>query len=215
MLPHLLQHWSTAFQLVLHPAHPVPAHLTVGSLLQKDAVSETVKAFTEQKVSYDCMYPLINISSMSLVLTSFKTDWQFANQESYSWLSYCFSVLTASCSGGKLFFLSNLCSCWFIQSLLYLDSWACSVGWLSYKEEGTSLFCLRLPCVCTEKTLLPCGSLQHGLRQKMMTGYRARPSKERWQRAYWNSDFLCRFGESWRVRRPIKVFPSQYEPKWD
>lgn len=84
MLPHLLQHVGAAFQPVLHPAHHVPTHLTVGSLLQKGPVSDTTKAFTQQKVSSDCMHPLVNISSVSLVLTSFKTDGQFANQESYS-----------------------------------------------------------------------------------------------------------------------------------
>lgn len=153
MLPHLLQLLSPAFQPLLHPAHHIPAHLTVGSILLKDAVSDTIKAFTQQKISYDYMHPLMNISSVFLVLISFKTDGQFAYQESYSWVPYCFAVLTASCSGGKLFFLSNLCSCWFIQSLLYLDSWACSEGWLSHKEEGASLLCLKLLFLWGEKII--------------------------------------------------------------
>lgn len=216
MFPHLLQHLSPAFQPV-HPVHYITAHLTLGSLLEKwGAVNSTIKAFTQQKVSYDCMYPSMNISSVSLVLISFKTQRKTANQESFSWVPYCFAVLTASFSGGKLF-LSNLCSCWFIQSLLYLDSCACSLGWLSHNESAPLLCSELAPCLKGKDHTLPVAlcSMDWHRRWWQATG---QGQVKRWQRADWNSGFLYRSGEYWKSMTSLessKSFLSQYEPKWD
>lgn len=148
----------------------------------------------------------MNISSVSLVLISFKT---FAYQESYSWVPYCFAVLTASCSGSKLFFLSSFCSCWLIQILLYLDN----LGMLNGVAEPLWRCLFALPevalCLRGKDHTLPVGlcSMSWHRRWWQVTGQGQVKKGDRGQIETLTFHTDLESPESpWQVRSPIKVF---------